>query len=1606
MSPAMNLAIALLVGGLGVALIAFLVLKLIQRLLISGAAPAARAPESADSGEQGVVVVEPGGRVDFINARARSLFDMSPADAASLSRLLRGVRPAEDFLDVCAAPGHVRLNLHGHAVEVSSSRVPGTYPRMLLSIRDIQLTSAGVGADAAIDPSLLRVITDFGAEISASLDIESVVRSVLDSTVRLLPADVLELNVWDQETQKLVSHRLAGANGAAAAVVTTSQSQFGGLSDRTAEQRAPLLLSNAAAIAAQPGSSIPGLSSYMGIPLHVGNEMVGLLEAGQTVSGPFTDQEFELLRLIAPQISTALRNAILFEQEQRRTLEYSGLAGVAQAVGVIRQPEDLFARLIDVITPLFDARLIGFILYDPLRRQLEAQVPFHGLPESIVRIFRARVAPGGAAEALIESRQVLVTANAAADEHWRTLGLGDVAVAASLRDSILMPLVASGQMRGYLQLSHRPGAAELPDSERRLLKIVSDQLAAIIENAVLVRDSMERSARSDALDRLQQATIAASSVDAILEQGLQQIANLFPLDAALAFVLDESLGELGLHKGSMVGVPATWGGPPPSPAIDDNEYTRTALGSRAALIFNRVKLESQIPDYYRLLLGGLALESAMIVPLVARGRPLGEVVLGRRAEDAFAESDLELARTAAASLAAGLDHCALAEMTDPDLRRRVDQLRAVARVSRELGATRSIDELLGVIHQELIQATAADCGSILLLDPDAVVQDPRRLQSVGCPFGAELTTLERRSLDKGQAFMVPDFDRAKELPRPHDHVRSAMFLPVAHQGKTVGLIQLHSGKPEAFGKGDLEVAQTLALQAGTALTNARRIQDEQRQAEWLHRRAATLEKFSTASYALNTEMPLEDALSLVAQGILDSTPFRIVLISVYEPDTGLLRRVAGAGIEPETLTELRARKQQLSSLQQLTQPQFRISHSYYVPADQTPVLPADIHYVYAAQYSETEVKHNAWHPDDFLLLPLDDPQGNPLGVISLDDPSNGLRPDRATIESVELFAGQVSQIILNARRTSDLNNQIESLTAGLGRQQQLLSVTQKDLPVLLRKDLEQTMALHTLNRRAQRVRAGLAITESVSRQLDATSALLAMGRETLTQFGMSIALVAESTPDGPRLLHVLGNIPSTLNVEALFGQRNPLRSSLQTGGPIIVQNLEESEEWRDTPLLTNLRAKAVVSLPVLIDNRPVAAMMAVTSEALPFLTDEDRQVYVQISRQASVVLQNISLLNETRRRLHEVNILLEFSRELTGLDPGQIVEALLQSARHALSASHAGTVLLWNEQSRVLEPKAASGYADDESILRITYQSGEALPGLVFAGGKPQRADEIDFARDYALQPADLGLYRRGTGGRLPVSSLLLPIIVEDKGIGLMVLDNFNTVGAFKPEDEALIVSLSQQAALSLENVRLVHAMRERAGQLQGLNDVATVVASSLRSDQLVAALLDQVQRVLPYDTATLWTREGERLAVSAVRGFADAERRLGLSVAAADSALFQQMISSGEPLFVPDVRQDERFPRVEAPRLSWLGMPMIANGRLTGIIALEKWQAAFYSADQVQLGATLASQAPSPWKTRRCTRAVSNMRRTWTNGLSGWRSSTGSHRPSAVSWMAARFLR
>jgi PAS domain S-box-containing protein len=1547
--------VSLLVAGLVIVALAWFVLRLLPRTQAMPQASLISQGVSSTSTQSNdaVILLQPGGRVEYLSERAKAFFGLRENEPYDLERLARYVRPSDEFLEVCATPNTKRISINGKLVEITSHEVPGSYPLMLVALRGKENnTEQGNGTSNEI----LQLATDFSQSIAASLDLNTTVNSILTNVGKLVPSDVLELKLWDSERQVLYPHRnRLPTTGRLGTTGSLTKSQFGSLTEQVSSTRQPLIIESIKQTEAKNPELIY-VQSYLGIPLIAGGELVGTLEAGQLSAGAFGQHDLDLLVLISGQAAVAIRNAKLYEDEQRRRAELIGLANLNQSLGSVRDLQEMFTRLVQSILPLFQTEIVGFLLYDEDKRLLEGKIPFHGLPTQVVEIYRTNIIADSPAEKIINQQQAIISKYAMTDEVWRTLGLADVATAASLRDNALVPLLSSGRMLGYLQIGHHTrGTSSFNQEEIRLMNIVANQAAAIIENVLLVQQARARTQRADALRRIASLSASSATLEEILKYSMQEIANLFQADMGAIFLLDETRGALRLSSESTYGVSEEVRNNFQQIFVDDPNYHNSVSGSKKPFFSARLSTDRRVIPAYRALTNAINIESAIVAPLVVREKSVGELMLGSRKTNYFNPYDLQIVTTAAGQIASAIESAGLLNQTDDTLRRRVDQLSSIARVNKELGISLDLKHLLQVIYTEAVQLTRADSGTVLLFEATSDISNPQIQLSVGREHQPGLNSAERTAIKDNAPFIVTDFIQDGIYP-PYEGARSGIFLPIMHHAHLLGLMNIYSSRTKAFTAESAELMQLLAVQAGVALGNAQHYQNEKQRNELMGRRSETLVRLTNISYNLGTEQPLDQALQMIAQGIRDATPFRVVVISVVEPETNQLRRVSAIGVPQEMLNEVLSRKQPLGSIQQLMRPEFKISRSYFIPYEKTPLITPDLHPItFDIKASQSA---GAWLAEDSLLIPLENAEGQSIGLISLDDPANGLRPDIAIIESIEAFASQAALLISNTLRQSDLNTRMESLSSALSRQQKLIEIAKNDLPILLHKDLEQTISLHNLDRRSQRVRAGLAITESVSRQLDSISALSALGRETLTQLGMSVALVAENTNDGPRLLHILGSLPRSTNVEALFGQRNPLRAVLQTGSSILIPNLDEDDEWRDSTLLTSLRAKGVICLPILVENKPVAAMLATSPEPMQSFNDEDRQVYNQVSQQTSLILQNISLLNTTRRRLDEVNLLLDFSRQLSGMDTDAIVKSLLDSARRVIQTAHAGAVLVWNQKNEILSPRAVSGYADNESMLRINYQPGEALPGNAFLNKRPRRVDEINFVRDYNLSAENLSLYRQATGGRLPVSSLLVPIFSNEQNLGLLVLDNFNTTGAFRNEDEALLISLAQQVALSIDNLRLVRDTQERAGQLQALNDASASLTASLRSDQLTNALLDQLRPVLSYDTATLWLREKDRLSVASTRGFSDVEQRLGLSIAVTDSALFKEMAQTGQPILVKDVREDPRFPPVETPRLSWLGIPLVSKGEMVGVLAVEKWQANYYSREQVQVGLTFASQS------------------------------------------------
>lgn len=1581
-------AVLFIAIGLILFLVVFLMLKMAPRLRSGGQqAPSLGGSPLVPDHNDAVMIVEAGGRVKSINPRARQIFRLQEGELPNLERLARKVRPSEALIKLCSAEGKASFVLDGRLLEGTSYLVTAAnQATSIISLRYPEIASGLAGGQGNISAQTLQTFTQLTQEMAASLDLDTTLQSVLENIEKLMPADFMEITIWDTESEVFVPYRFVGLPGVDRKLELASERYRAdqGLSGHLYKERTPLLVSDIESrpeLRREVESVSTPMRSFIGIPLIVGNEFIGTLELGSMAPGAFREEDLDLVRLLSGQAAIAVHNALLYRMEQHRTAELSGLAQLAQAFSSVRDPGGLFTRLVDSIAPLVDVDIIGFLVYNESHRILEARAPFHGVPDQFVEIYRTQLQSGSLAEKMLLDQDLLITENASEDEKWVQLGMNHLAQAASLRETVLVPLSAGGHMLGYLQASnHRSGPTPFTQAELHLLMIVANQTASIIENATLVQQSRQRAQRAEALRRISSLAGSSASLEEILRFSIQELARLLQADIGAIFLLDQEHGELKLHR------PSIFGAMPELPdrivhmMVDDPQFHFTVTGNQHIQTLGSITQGSRaIIPFYQSIFSHWGLESVIIVPMVVLNEGIGELWFGSFSMDFFEQGDAQVVATAAGQMAAVTEQTFLRGQTDESLRRRVDQLTAITRISRELSTSLDLNYLLNLVYDEALRTTRADCGTILMFDLDNEAGVPSTRFFVGDMPNSELSTLERNVVESDAPLNVPDLAHSP-YQAPHPGIQSTLVVPISHQRRIAGLICLHGKTADQFDETAVEISQSLAVQAAVALNNALAYEEQTHRGALLKRELETLSRLIQVSRVLKPNQSLQQSLSTIASAIQSATPFQAVVISVCDPDTQVLNRLVGVGFSQDLWNEMQAYTQTWQSTQQLLLQEYRVGDVYYIPANKTPSIPADVHTISVLPALDFH-SEEAWHRDDMLLIPLYDSNLNPLGLISVDAPADNRRPDRPTFEALEVFGAQASIIIESHHRSGRLEHQVTELEHEKTRLEQSAVQAQNNLPVMLHKELEQAISLRGLSQRIERIRSSLEIAALANRQENESAVLHTLASEMLTRFAMQVALVAEKSPSGIRLVEVVGNVPPGANPEALFGQRNPLRQMLQQYSPsqektkspdgnlVLIANLDNTSEWQNNTLLNVFEGRSAIGLPLDMGNDRFAGVLAIGQRALPAFLEEDRRVFVQLTYQVSVGLNNLQLLNETRRRLQEVNLLLDFSSKLGSLQPGDILTTLVQNVNQVLPNAHAGWVGVWDEKELSIVPQAAVGYASYPDILGIRYglqtKTGDivdtrvVLPLRVFRTGKAERVGEIDFAKQYHLSSDDLLRYRKATSGRLPISAMLVPLRMGESVLGVMFLENYDTPGAFTEEDEALASSFTRQATMALENARLYQASEQRTIQLQALTKVAGTITSSLQRDELISSLLDQLKIILPYDTAALWLRTGNTLSVAATTGFADKDSRVNLSVAVEDSVLFKTMIQTSEPIAVGDLRNDRRFPSLVEPEyLSWLGIPLIYKSEVIGLIALEKREADFYTPDYIQAATAFASQA------------------------------------------------
>jgi GAF domain-containing protein len=662
------------------------------------------------------------------------------------------------------------------------------------------------------------ILYELTQNMAASLDLEATLTAVLESVEQLLPSELIEITLWDAEAGYLVPYRLVGLPGIdhrlEKSVKPYRMDQ--GYSGYLATHHEALLITDVSAFhLAQPAldrQRYP-FQSYMGVPLLVAGDLIGTLELASLAKAAYTEDDLGVLQLLSGQAGVAINNALLYRSESQRSVAMAGLANLAKSASVVQDPQELFNICSKHLSPV-DVEIPGFLI--TMRTAARRTGAFIGLPSSILEWCQASIPADSPAEAIWNPLKH--RCRCPADKRIQSLGLNHLALAAGIHHTVLMPLSAGGHLLGYLQVANKRDGTPFDANNLRFLAIIAGQAAPMIENLTLVQQSRRRALRAETLRRIASLTSSAATLEEILKFSLMDLARLLQVDTAAIFLVDENLGEMRVHRGSLFGIP---------PEIS-NRLGRMATTapfmqtSWQQTVYLHIEpgtggIEQQIRAAYRRILfpnRGLQIRSVVIVPIVVREQGIGELFAGSFEPNFFNAGDAQTISTASGQFASAIERAALYSQTDSTLRQRVDQLVALTRVSRELNTTIKLEDLLMRVYTEALHATRADCGSIILFDldadpaglatePSAVKNDPAILFHFGDECGERLHPLERKVLLQGQALIIDDFNPPAQIlqrentstaenssqgnlaikaPPAHGGVRSALVVPIAYQG--------------------------------------------------------------------------------------------------------------------------------------------------------------------------------------------------------------------------------------------------------------------------------------------------------------------------------------------------------------------------------------------------------------------------------------------------------------------------------------------------------------------------------------------------------------------------------------------------------------------------------------------------------------------------------------------------------------------------------------------------------------------------------------------------------------------------------------------------------
>ena len=144
---------------------------------------------------------------------------------------------------------------------------------------------------------------------------------------------------------------------------------------------------------------------------------------------------------------------------------------------------------------------------------------------------------------------------------------------------------------------------------------------------------------------------------------------------------------------------------------------------------------------------------------------------------------------------------------------------------------------------------------------------------------------------------------------------------------------------------------------------------------------------------------------------------------------------------------------------------------------------------------------------------------------------------------------------------------------------------------------------------------------------------------------------------------------------------------------------------------------------------------------------------------------------------------------------------------------------------------------------------------------------------DYARHPNALNEWiARGLRALIAV-----PIVAGDTQLGVLHFYTVSPDKQFTAPDIAVAEAIGQQAGMAIQRARLLENARRRAQEAETLRQAGAAVTATLDLHKTFERILEQLERVIPYDTASIQLLRQDHLEIVGGRGWSDLSKVIGV---------------------------------------------------------------------------------------------------------------------------------